>query len=45
MAAYIGGAANLVDDKGELTVPSTKEFLGNFLIAFDRWIDRNQPPN
>jgi chromate reductase, NAD(P)H dehydrogenase (quinone) len=42
--AYIGGAANLVDDQGELTVPSTKEFLVKFLDAFDRWIDRNQPP-
>jgi chromate reductase, NAD(P)H dehydrogenase (quinone) len=43
--AYIGGAANLVDDKGELTVQSTKEFLSKFLVAFDRWIDRNQPPH
>ncbi len=42
--AYIGSAANLVDDKDELTNQSTKEFLGNFLLAFDRWIDRNQPP-
>jgi chromate reductase, NAD(P)H dehydrogenase (quinone) len=42
---YIGGAANLVDDRDELTVPSTKEFLGNFLAAFDGWIDRNRRPN
>lgn len=42
--AYIGGAANLVDDKGEFTNQSTKEFLGKVLVAFDRWIDRNQPP-
>jgi chromate reductase, NAD(P)H dehydrogenase (quinone) len=41
--AYIGGAANLVDDQGDLTVPSTKESLGAFLVAFDRWIDRNHP--
>jgi chromate reductase len=42
--AYIGSAANLVDGNGELTNQSTKEFLGKFLLALDRWIDRNQPP-
>jgi len=40
--AYISGAANLVDDKGELTNPSTREFLLKLLVAFDRWIDRNR---
>ena len=39
--AYVGQAATLVDDKGEFANPSTKEFLGKFLAAFDRWIDRN----
>jgi len=40
--AYVGGAATLVDDKGELTNPSTREFLAKFLATFDRWIDRNR---
>jgi chromate reductase len=41
--AYVGGAATLVDDKGDFTNASTKEFLGKFLAAFERWIDRNAP--
>jgi chromate reductase len=39
--AYVGGAASLVDDKGDFAKPETKEFLGKFLAAFERWIDRN----
>jgi chromate reductase len=41
--AYVGGAASLVDDKGDFAKPETQEFLGKFLAAFDRWIDRNAP--
>jgi chromate reductase, NAD(P)H dehydrogenase (quinone) len=41
--AYIGGAANLVDDKGEFANPSTREFMAKFLAAFERWIDRYAP--
>ena len=38
--AYIGGAAKLFDDKGELISDSTREFLGKFLQAFAQWIER-----
>ena len=39
--AYIGGAANLFDDKGNLTNAGTREFLGKFMQAFATWIERN----
>jgi chromate reductase, NAD(P)H dehydrogenase (quinone) len=39
--AYIGGAANLFDDKGNLTNAGTREFLGKFMQAFAEWIERN----
>jgi chromate reductase, NAD(P)H dehydrogenase (quinone) len=39
--AYVGGAANLFDDKGSLTNPGTREFLGKFIQAFAAWIERN----
>ena len=39
--AYIGGAASLFDDKGNLTNATTREFLGKFLTAFADWIERN----
>ena len=39
--AYIGGAANLFDDKGNLTNSATREFLGKFMQAFAAWIERN----
>src|SRR5579871_1271933 len=32
--AYIGGAANLFDDKGNLSNPGTREFLEKFMEAF-----------
>ncbi len=38
--AYIGKAASLFDDKGNLTIDSTKEFLQKFLQAFEQWIER-----
>jgi chromate reductase, NAD(P)H dehydrogenase (quinone) len=41
--AYIGGAAQLFNDKGELTNESTREFMGKFLAAFAQWIERNAP--
>ena len=39
--AYVGGAANLFDDKGELTNANTREFLGKFMQAFATWVERN----
>jgi chromate reductase, NAD(P)H dehydrogenase (quinone) len=39
--AYIGNAASLVDDKGEIANAATKEFLMKFLDAFGIWIDRH----
>jgi len=39
--AYVGGAANLFDDKGNLADAATREFLGKFMQAFADWIERN----
>ena len=41
--AYIGNAAALFDDKGALTDESTRKFMGKFLAAFAKWIERNAP--
>jgi chromate reductase len=41
--AYVGGAAKLVDDQGEITVEATKTFLQQFVDAFAAWIDRLAP--
>ena len=38
--AYIGNAAALFDDKGNLTNESTTVFLRNFMRSFEHWIDR-----
>ena len=38
--AYIGNAAALFDDKGNLTNESTTAFLRNFMRSFESWIDR-----
>jgi chromate reductase len=38
--AYIGGADKLFDAQGALTNPGTKEFVGKFLAAFERWVER-----
>jgi chromate reductase, NAD(P)H dehydrogenase (quinone) len=38
--AYIGHAAELVDDNGEVTVEGTKTFFGDFMQAFEAWIER-----
>jgi chromate reductase len=42
--AYVGGADKLFDAQGQVTNPGTKEFLGKFLAAFERWIAANAAP-
>lgn len=39
--AYIGGAAKLFDENGNLINESTKEFLKKFMEAFAKWVDTN----
>ena len=39
--AYIGGAAKLFDDTGNLTNESTREFLRQFMDGFTEWVARN----
>ena len=39
--AYIGGAAALFNEKGELINESTKKFLNSFLNAFEKWVETN----
>lgn len=39
--AYIGNAAGLFDEYGELTSPETGKFLGQFMEAFSSWTERN----
>ncbi len=39
--AYIGGAAKLFDDRGNLINDSTREFLKKFMDAFAKWVARN----
>ena len=39
--AYIGNAAKLFDDNGNIANDSTREFLEKFMQAFARWIERN----
>jgi chromate reductase, NAD(P)H dehydrogenase (quinone) len=41
--AYVGGAATLVDEMGEITNPATREFLTKFLQAFESWVARYAP--
>lgn len=36
--AYIGGAAALFNDKGDLTNQGTKDFLKNYMKAFEKWV-------
>jgi chromate reductase len=38
--AYLGGADKLFDAEGKIANPGTRDFLANFLTAFDRWIER-----
>lgn len=39
--AYIGNAAKLFDENGNLSEKSTRDFLQQFLQAFAQWIERN----
>jgi chromate reductase len=39
--AYIGGAAKLFDDNGNITNESTREFLRTFMAAFAEWVTKN----
>jgi chromate reductase len=41
--AYVGGAANLFDDKGALTNEGTRKFFENFIGAFAKWVEVNSP--
>jgi chromate reductase, NAD(P)H dehydrogenase (quinone) len=38
--AYIGNAENIFTEDGEF-VPLTKQFLGNYLQTFQRWVETN----
>jgi chromate reductase len=42
--AYIGGAAKLFDDGGNLISDSTREFLRKFMDTFAKWVTRNTAP-
>ena len=37
--AYLGGAARLFDERGELTDESTRQFLSTFITAFSAWVE------
>ena len=39
--AYIGGAAALFDDDGNLVNDSTRDFLKSFMEAFEKWIEKH----
>ena len=39
--AYIGNAAKLFDENGDLTDESVRDFVLRFLQAFAQWIERN----
>ena len=39
--AYVGNAAQLFNDKGELVADATREFMVKFLQAFAQWIEHN----
>ncbi len=41
--AYIGGAAQLFDDKGKLNNDSTREFVRKFMQAYGEWVERQTP--
>ena len=38
---YVGGAAKLFDENGNITNESTKEFMKKFMDAFARWVETN----
>ncbi len=37
---YVGGAASLFDESGAITNEGTRKFLGTFVEAFARWVER-----
>ncbi len=39
--AYIGQAAELFDDRGDLTSEGTREFAGKFMKAFAAWVGKH----
>ena len=39
--SYIGGAAKLFDENGNITNESTKEFMKKFMDAFAGWVETN----
>jgi chromate reductase len=39
--AYIGGAATLFDDKGDISNDTSREFLNKYLQAYAQWVERN----
>jgi len=39
--AYIGNVASIFDAAGEISAPSTREFIAKFLNAFAAWVERN----
>ncbi len=39
--AYIGNAAKLFAEDGSIAVPETREFMGKFLDAFAKWIEKS----
>lgn len=41
--AYIGNAAELFDENGELTAEDTREFAGEFMKAFAAWVEKHAP--
>jgi chromate reductase len=41
--AYIGRAAELFNEAGDLTNPSTREFAVEFMAAFAAWVQRHSP--
>lgn len=38
--AYIGGAAKLFDDKGDIAVDATRDFAKKFIQSYADWVDR-----
>lgn len=39
---YVGNVKTLLDEDGKLVAESTREFLGKFLQAFERWVSMIQ---
>jgi chromate reductase, NAD(P)H dehydrogenase (quinone) len=40
--AYLGGAAELFDENGQLKNESTKKLLTKFLVSFEKWVEVNR---